>query len=311
MKNRIVILWCAAAGVLASCAPMPAPAPRPENGSAGAPAEEPAPIKHEPAPLPPAPLAAPLSAQQAQKAIAAAAGYLDLGQEEPAKAELQRILAGEPNHKTAQSMMRQITADPVSLLGRESFAYTVKPNESMSSIAQRFLGDRFAFYALARYNNIAVPKQLASGQTLRIPGKAPPPEAAPAPAPVAVAPPPPPPPAAPAPPPPPPPPPERTPGELAMASAQSAEKLGDLERAMAEYTRAGSLAQPGADSKAAQLRKQLAQRYTLEARTANAKQDLDGAIRAWDKVLRVDPANSTAKLERQRAQDLKEKLGKL
>ena len=53
------------------------------------------------------------------------------------------------------------------------------------------------------------------------------------------------------------------------------------------------------------------QRHSLTARTAFAKQDLDAAIRAWERVLVVDPANDTAKLERQRALALKEKAKKL
>ena len=47
------------------------------------------------------------------------------------------------------------------------------------------------------------------------------------------------------------------------------------------------------------------------ARTAFAKQDLDGSVRAWDRVLDIDPDNNTAKLERQRALALKEKANKL
>ena len=60
-----------------------------------------------------------------------------------------------------------------------------------------------------------------------------------------------------------------------------------------------------------QLRKQLVQRYTLNARTAFARQDLDGAIRAWERVLSADPGNDTAKLEMQRAIALKDKAKKL
>ncbi|MEY4752338.1 MAG: hypothetical protein RJA44_13 [Pseudomonadota bacterium] len=123
---------------------------------------------------------------------------LDAGQEESARADLQRLLQAEPNHKQAGQLQRQLQADPVTLLGRESYAYTVKPGETLSIIAKRVLGDPFAFYLLARYNDIKVPKQVGSGQVIRIPGKAP---AAPPPPPPA-----PPPPAPPSPPPPPTPP---------------------------------------------------------------------------------------------------------
>ena len=96
-----------------------------------------------------------------------------------------------------------------------------------------------------------------------------------------------------------------------MRAGETAERAGDLERALNEYGKAASLDHPGAEAKAEQTRKLLVQRYSLNARTAFAKQDLDGAIRSWDRVLSVDPANDTAKLERQRALALKDKAKKL
>lgn len=252
------------------------------------------------------------SQQQAQKIALAAAGLLELGNEEQAKAELLRAQSLDPNNKLTQNLLRQISADPIATLGRESFPYTVRQNDSLSAIAGRYLGDIYSFYILARYNDIKVPKQVAGGQVIRVPGKprpeVKPPPPAPAPPPAAAAPPPPPPPvAAPVPPPPP----EPTPGERTMRSAEAAEKSGDLDRALAEYRRAAGQDQPGATAKAEQVRKQLVSRHTLKARSAFAKQDLDGAITAWDHVLELDPANNTARLERQKAADLREKAKKL
>ena len=93
-----------------------------------------------------------------------------------------------------------------------------------------------------------------------------------------------------------------------MKAGDAADRAGNLTRAYAEYLKAASLDQPGADAKAEQVRKKLVVRLSLNARTAFAKQDLDGAIKAWDQVLVVDPGNDTAKLERQRALALKAKL---
>jgi len=309
--HRLAALF-AAAGLLAGCQQAPTThAPQP----ASAPAPGPGGVEPEPPRLPPAPPASPATQQQATKIAVAAAVLLENGHEEQAKGELQRALAADPNNKLALNLMRQITADPVATLGRESFAYTVRPNDTMSSIAGRFMGDIYAFYILARYNGIAVPKQVSGGQVLRVPGKAPalvvrePSPSPPAPAPSPPSPPPPPPP--PAVPAPPPPPPEPTPGERAMRAGASAQKLGDFERALSEYSKAAALDQPGAEAKVADMRKQLVLRYTLNARTAFAKQDLDGAIRSWERVLAVDPNNETAKLERQRALALKEKVKSL
>ena len=58
----------------------------------------------------------------ARKATFAAADLLEAGNEEQAKAELQRVLASDPNNKLAQNLLKQISADPVATLGRESFA---------------------------------------------------------------------------------------------------------------------------------------------------------------------------------------------
>jgi tetratricopeptide (TPR) repeat protein len=239
----------------------------------------------------------------------AAASLLESGLEEQAKTELQRALAADPGNKLAVNLMRQITADPIGTLGRESFNYTVRPNDTMSSIAGRFLNDIYSFYILARYNGITVPRQVSGGQILRIPGKAPPPSAVREPPRVETPLSPPPPPAVAAPPPLAPP--EPTPGERAMRSADAAERGGNFERAYDEYRRAATLDQPGADAKANQMRKQLVFNYSMSARTAFAKQDLDGSIRWWERVLAVDPTNDTAKLERQRALTLKEKVKKL
>jgi tetratricopeptide (TPR) repeat protein len=226
---------------------------------------------------------------------------------------LQRALVADPNNKLALNLMRQIVDDPATL-GRESFSYTVLPNDTMSTIAGRFLGDIYNFYILARYNKIAVPRQVAGGQVLRIPGKAPPPSLREAPRAEAPAPPPPSPAVRPNPAPPvvvarvTPPPPEPTPGERAMRAGETAERGGSVERALDEYRRAADLQQPGAQAKAEQLRKQLVQRYSLSARTSLARQDLEEAIRGWDRVLNIDPGNDIAKVERQRAMVLKQKL---
>ena len=313
MSKQRVIIWCTAVAALAGCGqvsmprlPGSAPAPAPTHtGPDPTPAGVPAASPQSQPPV----VVTPATVAQAHKLALSAQGLLENGQEDQAREELQRALANDPNNKLAQNLMRQIINDPLALLGRESFSYTVQPNDSMSSLARRFLGDIHMFYALARYNGIAVPRLLAGGQVLRIPGKAPPPAAAvPRDPPKAE-------PAAPAAPPvvatAPPPPREPSAGERAMQDGEKAERGGDLDRALSLYTRAATLEHPGAEAKLEQVRKQLVQRHSFVARTAFARQDLDGAVRAWDRVLNYDPSNATAKFERQRALDLKEKVKKL
>lgn len=200
---------------------------------------------------------------------------LDQGQEEAAVAELQKILSSDRTNKVALSLMRQIRDDPIELYGRESFPYRVQPGDTLATIAQRYLGDRDQFYGLARYNAIKVPRQLPSGQTIRIPGKqrAPTgpvaPAAPPPPSPASTAPPAEPPQAAPAPPPPPAPPDPAT---------VEREQKAAIDRAI------------------------------RQARAAMARQDVCGAIAGWDEVLKIDPNHRTAALERDKALELKKRL---
>jgi tetratricopeptide (TPR) repeat protein len=254
----------------------PPPSAQPSSAVAPAPTAVAAPAEAS-APPEPATASSPvLGAQAISRTVMAAIEQLEQGQEEQAEAALRQVLQAEPNHRLALQLLRQIKDDPVALLGRESFPYKVQAGESLSRIAQRFLNDSYLFYALARYNGIKVPRQLAGGQMIRVPGKAPPPAASGAPpVPAATATPA----AAPA-------------AASAPAPAQAPEPATAASRA--EREKAGAIA-----------------RYTREARSAFAKQDLAAAIRGWDKVLALDPNHRTALLERQKAVDLSERLKKV
>lgn len=305
---------------LAACQ-TPAPPPPPPEPVVTAPPPPPPP----PEPVPPTPAEQALSQKTAMQAIE----LLEAGQEDQARAELSRALQLDPANKLANNLMKQITADPVALLGRESFAYTVQSSDTLSRIAGRFMGDIYSFYILARYNDIRVPRQVAGGQVLRIPGKPPAgplyprpsakpdPKAAkdaaaaaaaantaPPPTTTAAA-------AAPAAPTAPPPVPELSPGEKALRAGDAHERAGRLDKALEEYRRAEAADQPGAGAKIEAVRKKQIARATLSARTAFAKQDLAGAIKGWDTVLQLDPDNELAKLERQKAVTLKAKADQL
>ncbi|KQP22413.1 hypothetical protein ASF43_00315 [Pseudorhodoferax sp. Leaf267] len=322
---------CALLSLLAGCAGGPAKVPAPTPSSVPPPPMQAAPEPEPAAPVPPPP-ATPAAQAQAQKIARAVVDLLEAGKEEEAVADLNRALALDPANKLALNLMRQITADPVAELGRESFSYVVKPSETLSRIAQRFRNDLYAFYILARYNDIKVPRQLSAGQTLRIPGKMPAggaePRDPPAPrtatrtppaAPVAVAAAPVPAPASekaealPPPPPAPPPPavPEPTPAELALRSGEAAERAGQQERALADYRRAAAAGQAGAQARADAVLKRLIDTHTRAARQAFARQDLVGAIAGWDRVLALDPGHDTARSERQKAVELKKRADEL
>jgi len=122
--------------------------------------------------------------------VGKALALLEKGNAAVARKMLIDVLDRQPGDDVARSLVKQIDTDPKVLLGTESFGYISREGDSFSALAQRYLGNPTLFYALARYNGMAVPADLAKGTPLRIPGRerreAPPaPRAVPAPRPAA------------------------------------------------------------------------------------------------------------------------------
>ncbi|MEP7182623.1 MAG: LysM domain-containing protein [Betaproteobacteria bacterium] len=234
---------------------------------------------------------------QAQKLALEAVDQLQNGDEGTARATLDRALALDTGNDLAKKMLDQANADAQKELGATFFRYTVQRDDSLSKLAQQFLGDRFRFYILAKYNDIANPSRLGAGQVVKIPGKAPPPAAAaPAPAPAAA-----------------------TAdadgaarGELAalMQQGRQQQRSGNLEGAYATFSEAVTK-NPGNRDAVLQrdgAKTALVRSYDREATQAFQRQNLDLAISKWDRILELDPANQKAKLERERAVDLKKRM---
>ena len=93
-----------------------------------------------------------------------------------------------------------------------------------------------------------------------------------------------------------------------MQAGAAAERANALDRAYSEYQTAAAANQPGAAAKVEAVRAKLLASRIRDARTARANQDLDGAIKAWDRVLALDPTNEAAKAERNQTVELKKKL---
>ena len=301
----LVAAGCASTPDSGPSKPAPATPAAPAPEAAPAPATQPPAAEPAPADVPPA-----IARPQAQKLALEAVDQLQNGDEAQARATLERALALDSGNDLARKLSDQIRADAQKELGPVFFRYTVQKDDTLSKLAQQFLGDRFRFYILAKYNDIANPSRLAAGQVIRIPGRAPPPgtvaaaPAAPETAPAAAAP------AAAAPAAPP----EKPRDEAAeaLAKASQLEKSGNLEGAYAAYV---DVAQryPG-NAEAAKRRDasktNLVRALDREASQAFQRQNLDLAIAKWDRVLEIDPNNKKARLERERALDLKRKLDK-
>lgn len=99
-----------------------------------------------------------------------AVDLLGRGEADHAKVEVETFLKDQPDSELGKSLLSQITEDPRAVLGAQSFSYTVQPGETLASLAEKFLDDRFKFYVLARYNGVNVPTAPQVGRVLQIPG---------------------------------------------------------------------------------------------------------------------------------------------
>lgn len=292
---RGIAAGLAVAAILAGCA-TPPPAGDTSATAAAPPVAAPAPA---PAP-PPAPELTPAQAKaQAQRLALDAVDQLQNGDEPAARVTLDKAVALDPTNDLARKLQDQIKADAQRELGPVFFRYTVQRDDSLSKLAQQYLGDRFRFYILAKYNDITSPNKLAAGEVIKIPGRAPamPPAAAAPPAADAVK----------------PAEPEAKPRDDVAELLQKGKDLaasGNLEGAYAAYGDAAKKTPVNAEA----VRRRDASKVALvrsldrEGTQAFQRQNLDLAITKWDRILELDPNNQKAKLERERCLELKKKM---
>lgn len=96
---------------------------------------------------------------------------LSQGKEAQARADLVQYLADRPRDARAKDMLRQVDTDAAVLYGTASYPYTIAEEDTLASIAQRFMGSRYRFYGLAKFNGLVVPAQAKPGQVIQIPGR--------------------------------------------------------------------------------------------------------------------------------------------
>jgi hypothetical protein len=98
-------------------------------------------------------------------------GLLSQGKVAQARVDLVQYLEDRPRDGRAKDMLRQIDTDPTILYGTASFPYTIGEDDSLASIARRFMGSPYRFYGLAKFNALSVPADAKPGQVIRVPGK--------------------------------------------------------------------------------------------------------------------------------------------
>lgn len=161
-RNRVFLRHALLVCVLAqvACAPQPKKQEPP-------PAPPPEPVKLDPAEERRLRIAA--ENLNPRQRLTRALELFQAGQPEDAREHLVIALEEKPRYRLARNALEQFDADPQAMLGRQYFRYRVQPGESLSLIAERFLGDKLKFIILARYNGLAEPARLEAGQVLRIP----------------------------------------------------------------------------------------------------------------------------------------------
>src|SRR4029434_10628023 len=144
------------------CTPPPASRPGAARPAAGA-------TTPAPAPAPVVPELSPAQAKaQAQRLALDAVDQLQNGDEIAARATLDKAIALDATNELAKKLQDQIKADPQKELGAVFFRYTVQRDDSLSKLAQQYLGDRFRFCILAKYHDMASPNKLAAAQVINI-----------------------------------------------------------------------------------------------------------------------------------------------
>lgn len=265
-----LVLACAA---MTACQTPSAPTTPDDSAAAAAAAPAVPEVKAVPEGPPPGSAAA---RSLAQSLLKQAAEQLNEGNEDAARDGIAHALALDPNNRIGLCLQRGLTADPVTSLGRDSTSYTVRPGDTLGSIAQRALGESCEFYLLARYNQIRIPSRLYVGQALRIPGKialtSPERSAKPV---------------------------EATPPEITSKPAAPSEAVAPAPAPVAPRP-----------VRTTELKAQI-ERHQRAAIAAFRRQDLTTAITEWEHVLELDPANDLARARRQEAIELQRRLNRV
>ncbi|MEH6542851.1 MAG: LysM peptidoglycan-binding domain-containing protein [Porticoccaceae bacterium] len=202
---------------------------------------------------------------------------LELGEVGQAEAELDAYLVEKPGGKVAADLKRQINLGPNQYYPAESVDVILRSGESLSTLAQKYLGTAYQFYALAKYNGIAKANDLKAGQVVRIP--------------------------------------LTDFARQALKNPQAVEaepvQISDIESDIdIEGTADNAVAEELPVLEVQDL-EATADEYHKQASMAFRRQELDQAIALWDKVLEIDPSHQHAMSGRLQAMELRKKLSDL
>lgn len=104
-----------------------------------------------------------------QRADDSVASLIGDGRYDEARVLLEERLARNPKDSQARSLLNQLTADTQAVLGPPVSEHIVVAGDSLSALADRYLGDPQLYVLLARYNGIKQPRALTVGQRIALP----------------------------------------------------------------------------------------------------------------------------------------------
>jgi tetratricopeptide (TPR) repeat protein len=104
-----------------------------------------------------------------QRAAGSVASLIGDGHYDEARVLLEERLARNPEDSQARSLLHQLTVDAQALLGPPGSEHIVVAGDSLSALADRYLGDPQLYVLLARYNGIKQPRSLTVGQRIALP----------------------------------------------------------------------------------------------------------------------------------------------
>ncbi len=130
------------------------------------------PLVEPPPPPPPAPIVVPEPEPLPVPLATELKSVIELmqnGEAQLASDSLVAMIADHPSPKVMKALLLQLQTDSNTLFGDDFYEITVRAGDTLSDLADQHLSDPLQFYALAKYNDIAIPRLLEVNQRLKIP----------------------------------------------------------------------------------------------------------------------------------------------
>lgn len=111
----------------------------------------------------------PVPGLSTQQRLRRALELLEEGDEATARVELVEYMANVRSSSVGSSLLRQIDTTPEDYYPQEYREVILGRGQSLSNVAETYLGSAIEFHALAKYNEIERPKRIFVGRIVKVP----------------------------------------------------------------------------------------------------------------------------------------------